>query len=284
MTHHPIFSRFDRAKSTGTGHHVFDFIGTRTNAAFRRGWSQHATAMGVAIQPPLPPANEHYFDWVATLTAVDRCRGTFRMAELGAGWAPWLTRAALAARQRPAIRALELVAVEAEAVHYQWVKQHLEDNGVGGAAIHALHGAIAPRAGTIRFPKVNNPDEDYGASTRAARVGTDYVEVQAYTLEQVLQRFTGPVDLVHVDVQGAEYEVLPLAMPLLRSRVKSIMIGTHISLELHRQIARAFLHEGWREVFNFDRGALCRTEFGDVQFGDGFLLFDNPDLQEREVR
>jgi FkbM family methyltransferase len=278
VTHHPIFSRFSRVKSTGTGHHVFDFIGTKTDAAFRRGWSQHATAAGAEVQPPYPPANEHYFDWVATLTAVDRCSGTFRMAELGAGWAPWLTRAALAAHQRPAIMELELVAVEADAVHYDWVCQHFEENRVGGAGVHALRGAVAAQAGTIRFPKVDNPDENYGASTRAVRAGTEYVEVTAYTLEQVLDRFTGPVDLVHIDIQGAEYDALPPAMPLLRSHTKSIMIGTHISLEHHRQMAGMFQREGWREVFNFERNALCDTQVGPIQFGDGFLLFDNPAL------
>lgn len=277
MNHHPIFSRFERVKSTGTGRDVFDFIGTRTDALFRKGWAPHAAVAGAQTQPPYPPANEHYFDWVATLTAVDRASGTFRMAELGAGWAPWLARAALAARQRPAIHRLELVAVEADQTHFDWVGQHFEANGIRGSGVHCLLGAIAAQAGTIRFPKVDNPDENYGASTRAVRAGTEYVEVTAYTLEQVLDRFTGPVDLVHVDIQGAEYDVLPAAMPLLRSHVKSIMIGTHISLEHHRQMDNLFQREGWRQMFNFDRNALYQTSFGDVQFGDGFLLFENPE-------
>jgi FkbM family methyltransferase len=278
MNHHPIFEQFQRVPSVGTGAHVFDFVGSSTEASFRKGWQQHATRAGAPVQPPYPSANEHYFDWVATLTAVQRCEGTLRMAELGAGWAPWLTRAALAARQRPAIRSLELVAVEADEVHFDWVQRHFETNGVRGPGIHCLRGAVAARSGTIRFPKIDNPDENYGASTRAVTATSAYVEVPAFTIADVLARFTGPVDLMHVDIQGAEYDAIPPAMALLGTSVKSIMVGTHVSLEMHHQFAERFRAAGWREVFNFERNALCDTQVGPIQFGDGFLLFDNPAL------
>jgi FkbM family methyltransferase len=279
MTHHPIFEKFDRVKSVGTGNHVFDFIGSTTNVDFRRGWRQHATRAGVEVMPALPPANEHYFDWVATLWAVDRCRGTLRMAELGAGWAPWLARAALAARQRPAIEGIELIAVEADETHFAWVNEHLTANGVQGPGIHALRGAVAAQPGVVRFPRVDNPDENYGASIRAVGAQTDYVEVTAFSIDQILDRFSGPADLVHVDIQGAEYDVLPQSMPRLKQSVRSIMVGTHQSLEMHRGLAEQFKSEGWTEVLNFDRNALCETEFGSIQFGDGFLLFTNPSIQ-----
>lgn len=276
MNHHPIFSKFDRKKSVGTGRHIFDFVGSATDVSFRKGWSQYALKPGAETVPGFPTVNEHYFDWVATLTAVDRCGDTFRMAELGAGWAPWLVRAALAARQRPGVANVELVAVEADEVHFEWVKQHFATNGVVGAGMHHLRGAVAAQPGVIRFPKVENPDENYGASTRAVSATTDYVEVPALTLSQVLSHFTGPVDLVHVDIQGAEYDTVPPNLPLLAQRVKSIMVGTHLSLEMHRQLADQLNRAGWREVLNYERNALCATPFGEIQFGDGFLLFDNP--------
>lgn len=278
MNHHPIFSKFNRVKSTGTGRHIFDFIGTATDVQFRKGWDKFAVKPGAEVMPGFPAVNEHYFDWVATLIAVDRCGDTFRMAELGAGWAPWLVRGALAARQRPAIKHIELVAVEADEVHFDWVQQHFATNSVEGPGIHHLRGAVAAQSGSIRFPKVTNPDENYGASTRAVNAVTDFVEVPAFTVQEVLSRFSGPVDLVHVDIQGAEYDTVPSAFPLLAERVRSIMVGTHLSLEMHRQLAGQFRAAGWTEVMNFDRNALCPTPYGEIQFGDGFLLFDNPRL------
>ena len=278
MNHHPIFESFARVTSIGTGNLVFDFLGSATDVSFRKGWSQHAIRDGQQVTPAYPVLNEHYFDWVATLNAVDRARGVFRMAELGAGWAPWLIRAALAARQRPAIARLELVAVEADEMHFDWVRRHFTTNGVGGDGVHCLRGAVTGRSGVARFPKVTNPDENYGASTRQAMGAHDVIEIPAFTIAEVLGRFSGTVDLVHMDIQGSEYEALPPAMALLRHQVKSVMVGTHVSLDLHRQLAAQFHEEGWREAINFERNALCETPFGPVQFGDGFLLFENPDL------
>ncbi len=279
ITHHPIFSKFSRIKSRGTGSHIFDFVGSATDVTFRRGWSKHAVKEGADTTPAYPPVNEHYFDWIATLTAVDKSEGTFRMAELGAGWAPWLVRAALAARQRTSIKQLELVAVEADEVHFEWVKQHFANNGIHGAGIHCLRGAVAGESGTIRFPKVDNPDENYGASTRQGELGAgDFVEVQAFSLSEVLGRFSGPVNLVHVDIQGAEYDAIPSTMDLLQQQVQRIMVGTHISLDRHHQLAEMLCSSGWREVMNFERNALCATPFGTVQFDDGFLLFENTAL------
>jgi FkbM family methyltransferase len=276
VKHHPIFEAFERKACTGTGRHVFDFLGSSTDVAFRKGWSQHAPAAGKALTPEYPPLNEHYFDWIATLQAVQAARGTFRMAELGAGWGPWLVRAALAAAQRPAITDTELVAVEADETHHRWLQAHFEANGLRSPRHRTLRGAIAPARGSIRFPKVANPDENYGASTRAVVAGTEYVEVAGYTLEDLLSTFSGPVDLVHVDIQGAEYDVIPPAMPLLGRSVKSMMVGTHLSTAHHDGLRRSFEDHGWRCEMCFPRNELSHTEFGDVTFGDGFLYYRNP--------
>jgi FkbM family methyltransferase len=272
--HHPIFSRFEGVKSVGTGRHVFDFIGSATDSSFKRGWDRFALGAGVSAQPPYPTVNEHYFDWIATLLAVDRASGVFRMAELGAGWAPWIVRAALASRQRPNIERLELVAVEADEAHFNWVLQHLHDNAVGGPGVHVMRGALSDALGKVRFPKIDRPDEDYGASTRA--ISAEYIEVPALTLADVLGKFSGPVDFLHVDIQGAEYEVIPPSMSLLRDVVKTAMVGTHISLDDHHRMVGYFREHGWREICNYDRNALCDTAYGQVQFGDGFVFFENP--------
>jgi len=280
MNHHPVFSSFRPIPCIGTGRHVFDFIGSATDVRYRKGWEVHALAPGRALTPPLPPANEHYFDWVATLESVDAASGSFRMAELGAGWSPWLVRAALACRQRPDIERVELVAVEADETHHGWVLAHLADNRVEGPGVRvqALRGAMAGQSGTIRFPRIANPDENYGASTRAVNANTGYVEVTAYTLQDVLEQFSGPVDFLHIDIQGAEYDVLPSAMDLLDERVRALMVGTHLSDERHDALATRLRDAGWREQMNFARNRASVTSVGEITFGDGFLYFRNPKL------
>ncbi len=279
MIHHPVFSTFKTVTSLGTGRHVFDFIGSRTDTRYRKGWEVHALAAGRRLETPLPPPNEHYFDWVATLESVNAASGTFRMAELGAGWAPWLVRGALACRQRPAIEAVELVAVEADETHHGWVLSQLADNGLlVSDRIHAVRGAIAAQPGTIRFPRIANPDENYGASTLGVNSRSEWVEVPAYTLSDILQKFSGPVDFLHVDIQGAEYDVLPPAMGLLKRHVRAMMVGTHLSDERHDRLAAQLAADGWVQQLNFPRNRTSHTPVGDIAFGDGFLYFRNPTL------
>lgn len=273
---HPIFESFAATPSEATGAHIFDFLGGRTRVSYKKGWERHAPAEGRTVQPKPPMHNEHYFDWIATLMAVKKAEGVFRMAELGAGWAPWLIRGALAARQNDTITDTELLAVEADPTHFEWINEHFTDNGLDPDTHQILFGAASGEPGVLRFPVIENPDEDYGASLRAAKGNIPVIEVRAYTMAEILEHFTGPLDFLHVDIQGAEYDLLPGAMQLLGQSVKQIMIGTHLADERHEALAETFRANGWTEVMNFPRNATSKTEFGDVAFGDGFLLYSNP--------
>jgi FkbM family methyltransferase len=232
---------------------------------------------GKEVIPGYPAVNEHYFDWIAVLTAVEYSGPTFRMAELGAGWAPWLTRAALATRQRAHIQDLELLAVEADECHFDWVGLNFSDNRLAEPAARRVRAAACSTPGIIRFPKVHNPDENYGASLIAARTASDFIEVPALTLSDVVREFSGAIDLLHIDIQGAEYEIIPPVVDSLRESVKMMMVGTHISLERHNDLAKCLREAGWREIFNFPRHGTVETDFGPVKFDDGFLLVSAED-------
>jgi FkbM family methyltransferase len=260
-----------------SGVHLYDYLGSSTRVSYRRGWDRHAFAEGRSITPSRPPVNEHYLDWIALLSAVVRGAGVFRMAEFGAGWAPWLARAALACRQRPQITDIELLAIEADAVHFGWTLEHLASNGVDLAKVQALLGAVAAEPGLLRFPVIADPDVDYGASLYgASSMATGTVDVRAYSVDELLDRFTGPLDFLHVDIQGAEYDTLPPAMERLKRDVKSIMVGTHLSDARHEGLAEAFCQAGWTEVLRLPRNQVNQTPWGEIPTNDGFLLFDNP--------
>lgn len=276
--HDSIFDDFRNVTSTSTGEHIFDFIGARTKVAYKSGWAKHAMPAGRQITPNFPVFNEHYMDWVATLRAVAKASGTFRMAELGAGWAPWLVRGALAAQQRDAITGVELLGVEADPQHYEWMLDHVRDNGLDPEELFLIFGAASAEAGMLRFPVIDNPDVDYGASLRKAQGDVPHIEVPGITMDQIIGHFTGPVDFMHVDIQGAEYDLLPAGMKQLQRNVKSIMIGTHMANEKHDGLARLFRESGWVEVMNYERNALSSTPYGEIRFGDGFLLYSNSEF------
>jgi FkbM family methyltransferase len=276
MMHHPVFTEFKGVPILSSSHHVYDFVGSATRVSFKRAWAKHALAAGKKVVPGLPPKNEHYLDWIAVLSAVKRSRGTFRMAELGAGWAPWVVRGALATKQCPAIDAVELLAVEADPSHFAWMQDHFRDNGLDPSVHHLLHGAVSSRQGPLTFPVVDEPDVNYGASISAVPQNNRTITVEAFNISDLLSRFMGPVDLLHVDIQGAEYEALPAAIADLTVHVKSLMVGTHFSVAQHDDLAQKFRSAGWREVMNLGPKQTHSTPWGDIALDDGFLLFENP--------
>jgi FkbM family methyltransferase len=271
-----IFSAFKPIASITSGYHLYDFIGSATQVSFKRAWAHFAVEKGRNVTPDFPPKNEHYLDWVVILEAVSRGSGTFRMAELGAGWAPWTVRAALASQQRPEIRGLELLAIEADPTHYRWMLEHFRDNGLDPDCYQLLHGAAGARHEILQFPAIVDPDVDYGASLRAARGANATIEVQAYTVSELLERFSGPLDCLHVDIQGAEYDCLPPAMDLLKQVVKFIMIGTHLSDTAHDSLAELFRAAGWQELMNLPRNHVSPTPWGEITLNDGLLWYQNP--------
>ena len=278
MTHHDIFNRFKFINSIGTGKHIFDFLGVATNTMYKNGWEKHAVPSGSKFSTGYPPLNEHYFDWIALLTSISDAKGTFRMAELGAGWAPWLVRAMFATTQISVIDKVELLAVEADPTHYSWIIDHFLDNNLQPEDYSILNGAVSTTSSILKFPRLSNPNSNYGASLNAVTNTSEFIEIQGYTLDNLINRFSGVLDFLHIDIQGAEYDVIPNSMELLKNNVKTIMIGTHTSSAKHEELYDLFFQHGWAPILVFPRHEEVNTEFGIVQFDDGFQFWKNPIL------
>lgn len=275
MNNHPIFDAYTPVECTGTGSHMFDFLGARTDVSVKAGYGNYAVPTGRTYTAKLPTVNEHYPDWFTLLMMVSEARGVFRMAELGAGWAPWLVSGAYAAKQMPEIGKVQLVGVEADRAHFGWAERHFRDNGLSLTEHTLIHGAVSPLSEVLRFPKITDPTQDYGASLMQGKTVSDFVEVQGYMLDHIFGLFDGPIDFVHSDIQGAEYDVFPSNMDLVNRSVRNIMIGTHFSAELHDGLKDIFEQNGWVCEIAYPRNTLCETGYGEVQFHDGFLFFRN---------
>lgn len=272
--HHPVFESFERMSSEATGFHVYDFLGGATRIAYNRNWAAFATPATKTARPKLPPKNEHYLDWIAVLTAAAKARGVFRMAEFGAGWAPWLVRGALAVRQRDDVTSCELMAVEADPTHYSWTLEHFIDNGLNPDEHHILHGAVTDNAEMQRFPVVAEPNADYSTSLEDAETTDETIEVQGHTVTELLDQFSGPLDFLHVDIQGAEYDALAPAIMRLSRSVRAIMIGTHDD-RIHDDLTALFRDHSWHEQLNLGRSKTTQTPWGKITTDDGFLWFEN---------
>jgi FkbM family methyltransferase len=185
------------------------------------------------------------------------------MLELGAGYGRWTVNAAAAVRAYHDDLPTRLIAVEAEPTHYKWLKQHARDNGVRAKLLRA---AVAAESGQVEFA-VGDAAGWYGQAIADGTWSPERVErVRAVTLSSLLEPLD-EIDLIHLDVQGAELAVLAEAAPRL-DRVRRIHVGTH-NREVEDGLRRLFADLGWTSVNDYASGSTSETPFGELTFQDG---------------
>jgi FkbM family methyltransferase len=251
--------------------------------------------------PQLPPIDENYFEWVDLLESLANSGVDFTMMERGAGYGRWLVRGAFAARWfgNPSCK---LIGVEAEPTHFEWMQQHFRDNGLDPDSQTLLRAAISGRDGTATFI-VGNAREWYGqrvvliedywqfvkqrlrrsifrslGDSRARRPDDaamyHLARVRRVSLDSLLRPLR-KVDLIDLDVQGAELEVLSAAPEGLNAKVSRVHIGTH-NQKVESGLRSLFRRLGWVCSFDFPCGGESETPWGLVKFQDGVQSWQNP--------
>jgi len=106
--------------------------------------------------------------------------------------------------------------------------------------------------------------------------------VKALTLQDIIADVPR-IDLMHVDIQGAEYDVLRSSIDLLNSKVDSIHVGTHSpDVEATRgrdmdALVQELLREaGWRQRTRVRPGETIVRAARNVTFVDGVQSWENP--------
>jgi hypothetical protein len=83
------------------------------------------------------------------------------------------------------------------------------------------------------------------------------------------------VDLIDLDVQGAELEVLEAAAGELDKKVKRVHIGTH-GRTVEEGLRSLFRRLGWQCLRSFECASSVKTEWGTISFQDGVQTWVNP--------
>ncbi len=170
-------------------------------------------------------------------------RQQVNMFELGAGWGRVCLELAGVVDYKviPVIPvSYHCLAVEGEPTHYQWIKEHFEVQNINGTAIH---GAVSDKDGTCRFTVSPDPDYCYGQTMvsplnphKIPTFGSiyhffrkKYVKVPMYTVDHLIKKYEfDHLDIIHMDVQGAEYKVMLGAAESIRNNlIDYLLIGTH---------------------------------------------------------
>jgi FkbM family methyltransferase len=290
--HHPLFYRFQPAGGPFPAGFDRDCLGSVIRYEF---WHQPE------LNPGYPPFDERYFEWIALLESVAAAQGSFTMIDLGAGFGRWAVRAALAV-QRLAPMPVRLIAVEADPVHFDWMQQHFADNGIDPSRHTLIRAAVTGGATNLPFligsPKgTERPHEWYGqalanwageiidgeageyggAPVRVHENGWRSIDPPVITLREILSDVSR-VDLLDIDIQGAEHEVLASATQAMNSKVARIFIATH-SREIDERLNGLLSTQGWQCARAHPCGETSDTEWGAVRFVDGVQFWINPRLQ-----
>lgn len=236
------------------------------------------------FSPALPPLNEEYLEWVSILESVLAARNQFTMIELGAGYGRWLVCAygALCAAN-PRLKSL-FVGVEAEPQHFEWMKQHFSDNDLDPGKHQLIEAAVTAEDGVVSFA-VGHPREWYGQ----AIVDSTELNLQRYPAAQSRQvkavslatifrdipHQIPYVDLIDMDIQGAEAQVIGNAEDVLSNRVKRVHIGTH-SRTIEEELRKILTKLGWRCAEDHPCFSVSMTRFGAASFNDGVQVWLNP--------
>jgi hypothetical protein len=163
-THHKVFSNFTCWRGWAeAGRHV-NFLGVKTRTSYFRMFKPEPVDRYEG-DIPYPSFDQEYFEWIDLLEAVTMAEEHFTMIELGAGWGGRLVNAFAALKQSNSLP-YTLIGVEAEPTHFQWTKQHLEDNGVDLSQCQLIEAAVTDKDGTVGFytgqTQWGGPDECYG--------------------------------------------------------------------------------------------------------------------------
>lgn len=293
--HHPLVRSYSLPPSPNLPEFDVDFLGVRTRRAFDAGMKN---ARNAPQTPSYPPFDNEYFEWIDVLEAVEEATDTFVMIDLGAGYGRWSVRAALALRQRGACQ-FTCAAVEAEPDHFRWLCHHLHDNDLHPSDHELIWGAVTAQPGLVPF-WIGNASGWYGQAVaehpvnpppgiRARRrlrarsalgmppvSATDeaVVWVPSITLREVLAAYPR-VDLIDMDIQGAELDVVTSAIDLLTQRVRRVSIGTH-SASIEEGLRQLFQSEGWQNRNDYQCHSTAVTPYGEIHFGDGVQTWVNP--------
>jgi hypothetical protein len=207
---------------------------------------------GQVERPPVP-ANWHadVAEFAAAFRAVELARTRFTVAELGCGWGCWLNITGVVARRKGL--AVRLIGIEGDPGHIAFMRECCADNGFSADQIMAHHGVAAATKGVALFPRQQTPGVNwglepiFGATPGQISDGVasgKYEKLEMIPLEEIIPA-DGPLDLLHIDIQGGEADLIEQSLPVLARHVAYVVIGTHSRL-IEGRIVEAMRGAGWR--------------------------------------
>lgn len=271
-----VIGRFTGQALAGKAGTVTNFMGVRVPVQV---FPPVLSRLDGQVEGPPDPGNWHadIAEWAGALHAVEQASDTFRIVELGCGWGCWLVNTGFAARSR-GLR-VDLVGIEGDAGHLANAEATLTLNGFAPRDFRLVHGIAAPSRGRAIFPSAGAGGWggaaifDADEPTLARAMADPAVQVlRCHPLSDLAAG--GRIDLLHIDIQGAEADFVAGNMTDIAAHARRVLIGTH-SRAIEGRLETLFLDAGW--TMEMDRPAIAPLKNGRpvVQI-DGVQMWANP--------
>lgn len=257
---------------------IRNFLGTRILPSVSPGILDARIGMVEGI--PIP-GNWHadIAEWAAALRTIEMARDTYRILELGCGWGCWITNMGVAARATGL--KIELIGIDGDAGHIKQAHAILALNGFGEGDFRLVHGIASHQEGKAIFPVSVPGEANYGHSAEffpdpdmlaEAEARKDRLILDCYTISQLVGDCS--VDLLHVDIQGAESAYLIGSAEHIAKYVRRVLVGTHSRI-IEGELMKHFLSTGWR--LEMERPVIAPLHNGTpVTLIDGVQMWANP--------
>jgi len=183
------------------------------------------------------------------------------------------------------------LAVEGEPAHYQWAKEHFEIQDINCCTV--VHGAVADKNGSCRFPVDASPNSCYGQAVHGlmrsrkipgirslySLITKKTIKIPMFTVDQLIQTYEfDHVDIIQMDVQGAEYKVMLGAAEAIRNDVIDYLLISVHQRELNDAL-RQLLSPKFDLIVNIYPNSVGTVDgFAPIKCHDGIQLYKRKDM------
>lgn len=275
-----VIARFWKRDAESHPDFATNFLGTRIPPKVH---PPKLEAMRGRVEAPPNPGNWHadIAEWAAALRSVRQSTDVFRIIELGCGWGCWLTNTGVAARSIG--RRVDLIGVEGNHLHLENANDTLHLNGFTSSDFTLFHGIAGARLGKALFPTSNAQDSKWDGQAIFYPDAQTLAEAKDDHTLQVLDCFPlaqlsagNRVDLLHIDIQGAETDYVVGNLDEMKTYVARVLIGTH-GRSIEGKLIDIFQQAGWQ--MEMERPALTPIRAGRPRNTiDGVQMWANPEL------